>query len=377
MPEQVKETVVEEAKFEIAEPVVVAKKEITTEDLVDFSEAEKAMAEKQGIIGSKVNDDANNKTAKKENVTDAEVLSDKKSVEERNDQTFEETEKNEKALIKNYNKNEQALYFKWKTDKGLRQEAQRGHELAVIKAKALETELEKIKGDTTLSSSKLKKINELLTGNAEDITVEAIQEILAQGVKAKEDDDNKPVTKKDLIELEEKKKQEEKEVQDRQKFFSSRVNEVEEYGKLNYDNYEEVVQSAQEVLNGSVELPEYVDAKELSTKLVEKLTNKEIDAEGIAKFVVSIAKLNSNFGKEKSEGSKEVKKEVRKETNENIDRILKNASKPASATAINSGNGRRMVSESDLTIDDVAKMSASDYSKLKPETRRRLLAEAS
>lgn len=374
MPEQLKETVVEETKFEIVEPVVAEKKEITTEDLVDFSEAEKEMAEKQGILSGEKKDDVSGEVPTTGDVKDKKDIEDKKSVEEKNDQTFEDTEKNEKALIKNYNKNEQALYFKWKSDKSLRQQAQREHELAIIKAKSLEKELEKIKTDTTISSTKLKKINDLLTGNAEDITVEAIQEILAQGVTKKEDDDNKPVTKKDLIEIEEKKKQEEVEIKQRQDFFTSRVNEVEEFGKTNYENFDEIVKSAQDVLNGNVELPDYIDAKELSTKLVEKLTNKEVDAQSISKFVVSIAKLNSNFGKEKSEGTK---KEVRKETNENIDRILKNASKPASATAMNGGNGRRMVSESDLTIDDVAKMSSSDYSKLKPETRRRLLAEAS
>ena len=152
-----------------------------------------------------------------------------------------------------------------------------------------------------------------MTGNPEEITVEAIQEILASEVKKNIEDDNKPLTKKDLVELNEKQKKEAEEVKQRQDFFTDRVNSAESFGKSKYDNFDEIVTSAQEVLNGKVELPEYIDSKELSTKLVEKLTNKDVDVEKIADFVYSIAKLNSNFGKEKTEGS--TKKEVRKETN--------------------------------------------------------------
>jgi hypothetical protein len=114
MPDDLKE-VVEENKIEIIEQKVEEKKEITTEDLVDFSDAEKEMAQKQGIL--------KNEDTKKDSVSDKKVLDEKKSVEEKTDQTFEDTEKNEKDLIKNYSKNEQALYWKWKHDKKLRQDS--------------------------------------------------------------------------------------------------------------------------------------------------------------------------------------------------------------------------------------------------------------
>lgn len=341
---------------EIVEPVVLETKEIVIDDLKELDSAEQKMAEEQGVIKK-----ADEKADVKEVVKDA-------TTKEGETQTFEATEKDETKLIKNYNSNEQALYWKWKHDKKERQEAQAERDLSFVREKALKGELEKIRNDHGLSAEKLARINKVLTGPADEITVEALQEIIASESK-KVDDKDKPLTVKDLEALQEKQKKDSDEKAKEETYLVSRIKDAEDFGKTKFgEDYDNIMAQAQEVLDGKVDLPSIIDLKSLSTKLVEAIKSKDVELETVAEYVTGLAKLNPKFGKPKETSS------VKKETNDNIDRILKNDAKQKTSASVGGGNGRRVVSYDDLTAEDASKMTTDQWRALPAVVRQRLLA---
>lgn len=345
----------------IDKPVVETKEEIIVLDGLD--DKEKELASKQGV-------------------KEVASVEDKQDKEEKDFLTSEEKEARLKEMEaeekesgylspKKYSKEERGMYGKYKNEKISRQEVQREFELATVREKALKKELEALRSNHDISDAKLRKVNELLTGHQDNITIEAIQAILAQSAQADNSDD-RPLTKKDLTELSEKQKQEQREVEEKQRYIVGRINSAESIGKTKYDNFDDAINFAQEVISGKVELPDLLTAEEVSKKLNERIANKDIDPEKVADFVVSIAKLNPNFGKKQTNPASQAQ---RKETEENIDRIIKNASKATSSAAVNGGNGRRMVSLDNLTVDDAAKLTPKQWGDLPINVRKRILSQ--
>lgn len=340
---EIEETVVEDST-----PVI---------DLEGLDSVEKEMAGKQGVVPTE-------KVEKKE-----EVKEEGKADEE--PARFEDVEKNER-MLKDMSKKDQAFYWQWKADKVKRQTAQREHELAVIREKALNNELERIRNSNNISDSKLNKINNLLTGDPENITIEAIQDILKEQATTTADNNKKrPVTVEDLEAIEEKKRKKAEEESAGQAFINRRIEEAEAHGRSKYDNYDEILNQAKEVFDGKVELPDVVDRDYLFDKLRKAIENKDVDLDTVAGYVVSIAKFNPRFGKPESPTRSSSEK---KETNENIDRILKNANKQQTSAAVGGGgNGRRLVSYADLTVEDAAKLTTEQWKRVPEDIRRKLL----
>ncbi len=339
MSEEVRQVEIIDAP-EVKEEVAVISENLPPE--------EKALAEKHGLIKT------------------PEVKDEKKEVTDQKP-TFEETEKDEKNLVKKYDANGQALYWKWKHDKKERQTAQAERDLASIKAKNLENQLKEINGGYEVSKSQIKKVKDLLAGPADEITVEALQSILAEPKKV--DDDNRPLTKKDLVSLQEEKNKTTEDAQKKQEFLNTRIKEADEIAKTKFDDYDNATELVKEVLEGKVALPKYIDPKKLSADLVAMLTDEKIEYDEIADWLMDTAKLNPKFGKKTETTGK-------KETKENIERILDNASKQKSSASLGGGNGRRFVSEDDLSLEDAGKLTPEAYGKLSPKTRDRLRRES-
>ena len=342
----------------IDKPIVETKEEVVILDGLD--DKEKDLATKQGV----------KEVVPVEDKEEKDFLS-----SEEKEARLKEMEAEEKETgylsTKKYSKEERGMYGKYKVERNSRQEAQREYELSTVREKALKKELESLRSNHDISDAKLKKVNELLTGPQDNITIEAIQAILAQSAQA-DDSDDRPLTKKDLNELSEKQKQEQREFEEKQKFVVGRINSAESIGKSKYDNFDDAINMAQEVINGKIELPDMLTADEIAKKLNERIANKELDPEKVADFVVSIAKLNPNFGKKQTNPASQAQ---RKETDENIDRIIKNASKATSSAAVNGGNGRRMVSLENLTVDDAAKLTPKQWGDLPANVRKRILSQ--
>lgn len=268
-------------------------------------------------------------------------------------QSFEDTEKDE-SLLKNYNKNEQALYWKYKHDKKLRQEAQAERDLIVIREKTLKQELDQIKASSSTASEKLQKIATLLSGNPEQITIEALQDIINATVK--KDDSNRPVTLKDLEELNKRQSQEQDLKTREQNKINQRILDAEEYAKNIDQNYDNVAAMAHEVLQGKIDLG-VIDIESLQSKLNKTIQNEDIGFDEVYKVITGIAKLNPKFGK----------------TINQAEKVLNNLNKQQTSASVQGGGGKRIVSYEDMTLKDVANLSTAEYMKIPKEHRERLL----
>ena len=306
--------------IEINEPVVETKKEeFTTEGL---SAPEIELAKKTGLL----KEPEEKKDEKKEANADKVEPKDEKEDSEKL-VTFEDVETNEKLLDK-YSKNEKALYWKWKNDKRKRQDA-------VAKVDELKAELELKQVKDNLSNTKLKKIKEVLA--SDDVTVEKINAIIGDIEEAKE-------------KAEEKKEPNEKVAQSQQE----RLMITEKVGLSIYPNFEQAAKLADEVVKS--------DKTGTYGEILQKaFLNEDIDPQELVERIMNIARLNPSFGKL---SEKKEKKEVE---------VTKDARKVVSSAALPSGSGKRNVVEDDLTVEDAAKLTTSQWLKLKKETRERLL----
>lgn len=334
-------------------------------DLSTIPEEEQAMAKELGLIPKEELDAEGKPVAKKE---ESKV---KKTTDEEEKPNFEDVEKNEKSLLGKFTKNEQGIYFRWKHDKKLRQEAQAERDLTLIQTKTLKTELDKAKSDGSLTYAKLDKINQLLTGPAEEITVEAIQGILKAEPKKEEAVDDKPLTKKDLLDLQKEQEEKAKKQTDSQKEFNARLNTLETYGKDKYENYDDIVAASKEIFDGKVDLG-VIDYKDLARRFIEKVNSKDVPEDEVAEFVLGIAKLNPNFGK-KNEVAKG--KETKKVSDGDIDKIVKNAAKSQNSVS-SGGSNRRVVNINDISLEDASKLSVEQYKGLPEAVKVRLRKEA-
>jgi len=258
---------------------------------------------------------------------------------------FDEVEKDEGKLDK-YNKNEKGLYFRWKKDKRLRQSAQK--ELEEMKASS---ELGSIKD--SVSSKRLKAIEDAL--GKEDLTVDKIQALI-NGSVPEIPEEEKTYTKS---EIEDMRKAEDAKTTKQQEALSGRLALAEQIGKNEYDNFDDIVNLAQEVIK---EDADYADI------LNKALYDPNVDEDKLVAKVVKIARVSPKF--------KDLGKKVSPEEKEKVDRAIKNSKKRSSASLSRSGSSR-MVNEDDLTAEDAARMNVTDYMKLKKSTRDRLLGKPS
>jgi hypothetical protein len=79
--------------------------------------------------------------------------------------------------------------------------------------------------------------------------------------------------------------------------------------------------------------------------------------------VVTIAKLSSKYGKESASVEKK----------ESVEKVIDNSKKKVSSASIGSSGGRRTIVEDDLTVEDAARLSADQWTRLSQQTRKRIL----
>jgi len=248
--------------------------------------------------------------------------------------TFDQVETDEK-LIQKYNKNEKALYWKWKTDKNKRQEAQK--ELALIKEKY---SVDSVKA--SLLEKKLEKINKMLTEDVDNLTIEGLKAALSE----KEVIENKIEEIKPNVDVVKQK-------------VANKAQLAEKIGESTYENFQAIAELAKEVIDA--------DKSGTYQSLIDKsFVDENIDEITLLERIVSIAKLSDKY----SEISKTQKKEEVKD--EKVNRVLNNSKKKISSASITSSGGRRTIGENELTCEQAAKLPLSEYSKLSETTRKRI-----
>jgi hypothetical protein len=262
--------------------------------------------------------------------------------------TFEDIEQNENNL-KKFNPNEQALYWKWKSDKRKRQRLEKD----VEELKNSRVELEQVKNLSAVN--KLNRINKLLLGDASNITVEALQEIIKE-----EDgkDDSAPLTRADLKRIEAEKEQESKKKEESKTVQSERIALAEKIGLSKYPNFKEITDLAGEIVTA--------DKSGMYREVLDTaFRDPNVDESELVERVVAIAKLSDKF--------KDLKKAPTKEEIERTNRVVKNSKKRTSSASVTAGGGKRAVSEDELTVDQAARLTAEQWNKLSEKTKKRIL----
>jgi hypothetical protein len=326
----------------------------TTEETVyeteGLSKEELAMVEKHGLIPKVEETDEHKEQPEvkpeedstKEKAEEDEEVLDPSSFEEM-DEVFD---KDEEKFHKKFTPNAKALYFQNKKNKNLRQELQK--EVETFRA---EKELNSIKD--SVSAKKLAKINELLA-NPENLTIEALQEVLGSKV---QDTNSDTISRQDFErEVAEKKAIEEA----NNKAYADRIKLAEQIGRSKYDNFEQIATLAQEVINA--------DKTGLKKKLLsEVFTNKDIDEAEIVNAVIEVAQFSQKF--------KDVINHASSSDKENVNRAIKNSKKQVSSASISSSSNRKVINHDDLTIADIANMTTAQYMKIPKNVRERVLSE--
>lgn len=309
-------------------------------DIEGLSNGELELAKESGLYKElEENENADNKQSETKTEEDNEDDSKEKEKEINKDpDNFEEMEnvlnKDEKKFHETFTPNQKALYFKAKVEKKKRQEIKKENEELNKKIKELQS--------SSGSKKKLDKIKELLENNSDSLTIEQLQAIIS----TKEEIEEK-------IELNEDKTKE---------TIASRIVLAEQIGKGQYNNFNNICNLAGEIFKSKPRYQKQFD---------EMVADSNIDETEIVDFVVDIAKLNKDYGKEK----------VSQEAKEKVNRVLKNSKKKISSASIGGSSGKRIISEDELTCAQVqykAKtLSSEEYNKfwekLSEKTKTRLL----
>lgn len=265
----------------------------------------------------------------------------KKAAEE---EAFEDPAK-EFELVKTYNPNEKALYFKQKKERLKRQAAERERDFLRTQNEALRREAAK----KTSAKDPNAELEKDLEGLDDDGDEEAT-------------DKDKPVTVGDLEAREKAKQEADKKSREAARQIAERIELQNEEGRAKHDDFDEVMDLAQEVMS-----------KDKHGIYAVKLSLLAADPDGdVAEYAYSLGKLHPNYGKHRKTKKEEAPAAGAAKTN--VSKIVDNAQKRTSSAALGGGSEKgRLVSEDELTMSDVAGMSQSAWDKLSEKTRNRLM----
>lgn len=331
----------------MTEKVVNENEEIQDEaqdEYAELDDGQRELARQVGLIKEEEESENNEQSEDEaEQNSKEEDKKEKEELEDEKDITFEDVEEDESHL-KKFNKNEKALYFRWKSDKKKRQQAQ--EDLEDLKA---EIQLGGVKGK--LAQKKLAQIEELLADENRELTVKDLLEIIKS-------DDVKETAKKKLSEDEwereqEKRKKEEGKTQEQ---YVQRIKEIDTVGKELYENFDDIANLAREVTEKN---------KAYAKVVAEAINDFDTSEMDVVDVVLSVAKTHPKFN--------ELDKSPKGEPNSKAKKVLNNSRKKVSSASISGGASKSIDSEDDITPADVARMTVSEWKKLKPETQKRLM----
>jgi len=248
---------------------------------------------------------------------------------------------------------ERGFYFKTKEEKQKRQRAEAERDLLQIQIKHLQadkSDKKEVPGQQPSKDEALLKLESELSsltdkGDDDLLTVAELRRIRELDKQISTYTETKKI-----------KEQEEKRVKTEEfiKSHNAKIATLEAKAVEKYPDWEEKSKLAQEVIKAD-------ETGAFAARLYELVLSD--DPEKNAKsidYVMQLAKRNTEYGKVED-----------KKANEKVEKIEKNLNKKPSSAALGSG-GARMVSEDDLTPEDVVNWSVEKYQKLKPETKRRL-----
>ena len=322
-------TIVIEENVEVVE-------EITEESLSDLSDEEKQMATDLGLV-----EKPEEVEEKPEEEVEEEVV-----VEDEVKEEIEVEEETEADKVESLTKKEKGFYFEMKDARQSAKDAKNERDLLKVKVEAFEKQLKSLEDKRVVSESDDigdidKQISEIIEGDSDDI-----------------------ITRADLVKLEEL-KQKRNEVletkrteshasdQAKQKELIQRLNSIEKNAKEEDPEFDSKVLLAQEVMNN--------DTSGVYGLAFQKAIMQNDGGKEVVDLINKISSLSS---------TEEI--EVKEEKSDtDVAKVIKNSKRKSSASL--GGVSRRTLSEDDLTLDDASKLSQTQWDKLKPKTKRRLL----
>ncbi len=263
---------------------------------------------------------------------DETVQGDPAPVEEKHNDEEDIAPEKEEALVKDFNANEKKLYWERKKERLKRQEAQREKELTAIQLTAAKREIELLK------TSQPKSVEESSTEEQVD------------------EDDERIMTVGEFKRMQKAKAEEAEKTTVQAQSIIKRVEVQEVEAKAKYEDYEAVTLLAAEMIKTN---------KAYARVLAEAASDPN---ENVAEVAYNIGRLHPKYGK--------TVEPVKKTENNQINRAIKNSEKRVTSAAVSGGGGKSAISEADLSVEDVAKMSNVEYGKLSKETRDRILRES-
>lgn len=357
-------------QVEISEPAPPVDKRLTIDEMREqgLHPNEIEMAKKHGMIKEE-GDDAGDEVQvpKDKGKTEAGEKGKSEAEENRFEETTEEdltqqildgTEPSEEELdkYKNFTPNVRRLY---RSQKKYQERAQKA-ELAIAKQKA---EIEK----AALSDKKLHEINQLLAGDQDAITQEAIRAIIDGATVVT--DPNAPLTQADLARIEAEKAERLKQETEQAEALQQNLAHHNQLGQDKYgkEEFDKAMDLSNEVISSAS--PE--KKKRLTQWLLEAASNPDLPfEEGPAEVAMEIAKMHPDFGKHTANTN--AKGTSSKEGAEKVEKIIKNANKKPSNASM-SGGSRKIITHDDLTPDDVINMSQKQWNELPQNVRKRLM----
>lgn len=297
----------------------------------EISEQEIQMGKDLGMFESEVTEP---KPEEKPEVKDddAIVQSDPAPVEEKTADEEDLAPEKEEALVKDFNANEKKLYWERKKERLKRQEAQREKELTAIQLAAAKRELELLKTGQPKSVEESKEETQF------------------------DEDDERIMTVGEFKRMQKAKAEEAEKTNAQAQAIIKRVEVQEVEAKAKYADYDDVTLLAAEMIKTN---------KAYARVLAEAANDPN---ENVAEVAYNIGRLHPKYGK--------TAEPVKKAETKQIDRAIKNSEKRTTSASVSGGGGKSSVAEGDLTVEDVANMSAIQYGKLSKETRDRILRES-
>lgn len=266
--------------------------------------------------------------------------------------------------------NEKALYWERKKERSKRQRAEAENELLQLRVRTMEKELaeaKKPKTEPTKPADKSKADEDL-----------DLDDLLKDKEETKPEAE-KPLTLTDL-EKHEKEKAEKEETERatteaRARQLKARLSEFEVEAREKIADFDAVADLAREILEKGEEVFDGDDVRvdaarnraEVALHAIANAMSWEEGQKTPAELVYALGRLHPKYKNGAKSGAEKVVPP------EQMERMLENAGKRSSA-ALPGGNGsRRVVSEDELTPEQAARLSVSQYQKLSKATRERLL----
>lgn len=306
---------------------------------IGLTESEIATAKEHGLIKDEEPEKEEKVEEKKEEKEEEVKVLDPESF----DEMEEAHSANEDKFHKSYTPNAKALYFKYKRQKQLRQEAQ-------VLAEKAEKDRDYVNTQTKAYQKKLKDVNDILDridNGDENLTTADIRKIVALREAQAQAEDKKEETKKPEVQQE--------------RYLRQKSKDTYELGVSKHPDFNRYVDLCNEIVKQD---------KDIALIITSAFNDPEVDESELVNKIVRYARMHPDFEK------KEVVQKDAKEKSD-IDRIVENSKKKKTSAAITGGSGGRRVSYDELTLEDVAKMNRSEYDKLPKEVRERILKQAS